>query len=202
MTISRCIRVSTVCALRVWKITLLKSRHWLQDDEKKLVGPRLVRRLGGIPGALVRRELHMPDLAKPDGYKLIVVFLEKKGYKKDALDRRLIANRRYEAISRRPGQTLQDFFATENMAYADAIKAGVGIDPDRRAYHMFIKSGLTNDQISHIYNFVYDSEAEGPGAALDPRKIQEAVLSGSITNLGTLIDTETPEHPWASTHDL
>ena len=118
----------------------------------------------------------MPDLAKPDGYKLILVFLEKKGYKKDALDRRLIANRPYEGIARRPGQTLQDFFATENMAYADAVKAGVGIDPDRRAYHMFIKSGLTDDQINHIYGFVYDSEAEGPGAALDPRKIQEAVL--------------------------
>ena len=118
----------------------------------------------------------MPDLAKPDGYKLILVFLEKKGYKKDALDRRLLANRRYEAIARRPGQTLQDFFATENMAYADAVKAGVGIDPDRRAYHMFIKSGLTDDQINHIYGFVYESEAEGPGAALDPRKIQEAVL--------------------------
>ena len=41
---------------------------------------------------------------------------------------------------------------------------------------MFIKSGLTDDQINHIYGFVYDSEAEGPGAALDPRKIQEAVL--------------------------
>ena len=35
-----------------------------KDDEKKLIGPRLVRRLGGIPGALARRELHMPDLAK------------------------------------------------------------------------------------------------------------------------------------------
>ena len=139
-----------------------------KDDEKKLIGPRLVRRLGGIPGALARRELHMPDLAKPDGYKLILVFLEKKGYKKDALDRRLLANRRYEAIARRPGQTLQDFFATENMAYADAVKAGVGIDPDRRAYHMFITSGLTDDQINHIYGFVYESEAEGPGAALDP----------------------------------
>ena len=147
-----------------------------KDDEKKLIGPRLVRRLGGIPGALARRELHKPDFAKTDGYKLILVFLEKKGYKKDALDRRLLANRRYEAIARRPGQTLQDFFATENMAYADAVKAGVGIDPDRRAYHMFIKSGLTDDQINHIYGFVYESEAEGLGAALDPRKIQEAVL--------------------------
>ena len=62
------------------------------------MGPRLVRRLGGIPGTLARRELHMPDLAKPDGYKLILVFLEKKGYKKGALDSRLLSNRRYEAI--------------------------------------------------------------------------------------------------------
>ena len=62
------------------------------------------------------------------------------------------------------------------MAYADAVKTGVGIDPDRRAYHMFIKSGLTYDQINHIYGFVYESEAEGPGATLYPRKIQEAVL--------------------------
>ena len=131
-----------------------------KDDEKKLIGPRLIRRLGGIPGALARRELHMPDLAKPDGYRLILVFLEKKGYKKNALDRRLIANRRCEAVARRPGQNLQDFFATENMAYADAVKAGVGIGPDRRAYHMFIKSGLTDDQTNHIYCFVYDSEAE------------------------------------------
>ena len=52
---------------RVWKTTLLRSKPWLlgsKDDEKKLIGPRLVRRLGGIPGALARRELHMPDLAK------------------------------------------------------------------------------------------------------------------------------------------
>ena len=95
----------------------------------------------------------MPDLAKPGGHKLILVFLEKKGYKKDSLDRRRLANRRYEAIARRPGQTLQDFFATENTACAEAVEAGVGIDPDRRAYHMFIMSGLTDDQINHIYGF-------------------------------------------------
>ena len=33
------------------------------DEKKKLIGPRLIRRLGGIPGALARRELHMPELA-------------------------------------------------------------------------------------------------------------------------------------------
>ena len=79
-------------------------------------------------------------LAKPDGKKLILLFLEKKGYKKYPLDKRRLANRR----------TLQDFFATKNMAYADAVKTGAGIDPDRRAYHMFMKSGLTDDQINHI----------------------------------------------------
>ena len=72
-----------------------------KDDEEKLIGPRLIRRLCGIPGALARRELHMPDLAEPDGYKLILVFLEKKGYKKDALDTswtdtaRLLCNREH-----------------------------------------------------------------------------------------------------------
>ena len=50
-----------------------------KDDEKKLIGPRLVRRLGGVPGALTKRELHMPDLAKPERYKLILSFLEKTG---------------------------------------------------------------------------------------------------------------------------
>ena len=62
------------------------------------------------------------------------------------------------------------------MAYADAVKAGVGIDPDRRAYHIFIKSGLTDDQINHIYSFVIDPDVEEPSTALDPRKIQEAAL--------------------------
>ena len=49
-----------------------------KDDEKKLIGPRLVRRLGGVPGALARRELHMPDLAKAEGYKLFLIFLEEQ----------------------------------------------------------------------------------------------------------------------------
>ena len=118
----------------------------------------------------------MTDIAKPDGYKLILVFFEMKGYKQDALDRRPLANRRNEAVARRLGQILQDFFATEKMVYADAVKAGVGIDTDRRAFHMFIKSGLTDDQMNHIHGFVYESEAERPGAVLDPRKNQEVVL--------------------------
>ena len=49
-----------------------------KDDEKKLIGPRLFRRLGGVPGALARRELHMPDLAKPEEFNQILTFLEKQ----------------------------------------------------------------------------------------------------------------------------
>ena len=172
-----------------------------KDDEKKLIGLRLVRRLGGLPRALARREWHMQDLAKPGGYKLILVFLEKKGYKKDALDRRLLANRRYEAIARRPGQTLQDFFATEHMTNADALKAGVGIDPDRCAYHMFIKSGLTDDHINHIYGFVYESEAEDHEQLWILERCRK-LCSGSLTNLGTWIDTVILERLWAGTQDL
>ena len=77
VTISSCILVPTVCPLEsledyTFEVEALVAGS--QDDEKQLIGPRLVRRLGGIPGALARRELHMPDLAKPDGHKLILVF--------------------------------------------------------------------------------------------------------------------------------
>ena len=52
MTISSCIRVSTVCPPRVWKTTLFEVEALVagsKDDEKKLIGPRLIRPLGGIP---------------------------------------------------------------------------------------------------------------------------------------------------------
>ena len=62
---------------------------------QQLVASVKTRHQRGTPGGLARRELHMPDLAKPDGYKLILVFLVEEGYKKDALDRRLLANRRF-----------------------------------------------------------------------------------------------------------
>ena len=41
---------------------------------------------------------------------------------------------------------------------------------------MFVRSGLTDDKISHINGFVYDPAAIGPATSLDPRKIQEAAL--------------------------
>ena len=61
----------------IFEVEALAARY--KDDEKKLIGPRLVRRRGGVPCALAWRELHMPDLVKPEGFKLIIVFLEKKG---------------------------------------------------------------------------------------------------------------------------
>ena len=87
--------------------------HGTKADDKKLCGPRLLRRLGGIPGALA---LEAAELAKDEGYKLIFVFLERSGYKKQSLDCKLLAQKRYEAVVRRPHQFLLDYFAVENMA--------------------------------------------------------------------------------------
>ena len=114
----------------------------------------------------------MPDLAKSERIKMIIVSLWKKGQKKDAPDKRLLANRQHKAISRRLGRMLQDFFATNNTAYGDDVRAGVGIDPDKRAYHMPLRSDHTDDQINHTYGFVHDPKA----ATLDTRKTQEHAL--------------------------
>ena len=160
-------------SLEEYKYDIEAYVHGTKAEDKKLCGPRLLRRLGGIPGALARRELKALDLAKDDGYKLILAFLERSGYKKPSLDCKLLAQKRYEAVLRRPHQSLLDYFAVENMAYADSLKEGLTIDKDRRAYNMLLKSGLNQDQINHIYGYVHDAEAEGE---LDPKKIQDAIL--------------------------
>ncbi len=54
--------------------------HGSRAEDKKLIGPRLLRRLGGIPGTLARRAFKPADLGKEDGNKLILAFLEKQGY--------------------------------------------------------------------------------------------------------------------------
>ena len=146
--------------------------HGTKQDDRKLCGPRLLRKLGGVPGALAGREITPEVLAKEDGYKLIFAFLEKHGYKKPSLDRKILAQKRYEAIQRRPHQSLLDYFAVENMAFADATRDGLKIDDDRRAYNMLLKSGLTQDQINHIYAYVHDPDATD----LAPGKIQDAIL--------------------------
>ena len=139
-----------------------------KDDEKKLIGKRLVRRLGGVPGVLDRRELHMPDLAKPEGYKLILVFLEKQGTRKMLWTSDFLRIASMRLLHKRPDRPCKISLRQRTW------HTGVGIDPDRRAYHLFIKSDLTDDQINRIYGFVYDPDAVGPSASLDPRKIQEA----------------------------
>ena len=98
----------------------------------------------------------MVAFATDERQKLIFTSLEDKGHKTDAFG--LLAKRRYEAVSRRAGQTLQDFFATETMAFADAVRSGVTIDDDRHAYHMLIHSGLTHGQINHVHAFVFDPD--------------------------------------------
>ena len=47
-----------------------------KDDEKKADWTLIGSQARGIPGAL------MPDLAKPYGYKLVLVFLEKRDTRK------------------------------------------------------------------------------------------------------------------------
>ena len=88
--------------------------HGTKPEDRKVCGPRLLRRLGGIPGALARREIVPSDLTKDDGFKLIFAFLERHGYKKPSLDRKILAQKRYEAIQRRPHQSLLDYFAVEH----------------------------------------------------------------------------------------
>ena len=143
-----------------------------KDDEKQLIGTRLVRRLGEVPGALAVEKVYIPDLAKSEKIKLVIVFLGNKRHKKDAPDKRLCANRQHKATSRRLGKTLQNFFATENAAYGDDVKTRVRIDPDKRAHHMLVRNGLTDDHINHTYGFVHDPKA----ATLDTRKTQEPAL--------------------------
>ena len=167
-----------------------------KDDEKKLIGPRLVRRLGGIPGALARRELHMPELAKPEGYKLILIFLEKKGYKKDALDRRLVANRRFEAISRRPGQTRCSISLRQKTWPMQMQRK------QRQACiaHV-IKSGLTDDQINHSTVSCTNPMRKDHEKLWILERFKK-LHSDFTTNLGMWTDTVTPERLWADIHDL
>ena len=102
-----------------------------------------------------------------------------------------------------PSESLDDYtFEVEALVAGSKDDDVVGIDPDKRAYHMFIKSGLTNDKINHIFGFVYDPDEEEPSATLDPQKIQETVLRFLRQTMGSWTDTVTPERLWAGIHDL
>ena len=97
---------------------------------------------------------------------------EAKDLGTDVLDTTLLAHRQSESLARRLGQTLQDFSATQHVAFADTVQAGVVGDAGRRAYHVWIRSGRSDHQINHVYDFVSDPEA----LSLDPQGVQDAVL--------------------------
>ncbi len=52
--------------------------HFTKTEDRWLRGPRLLCRIGGIPGALARRDLKPQDLAKINGDNLILVFPEER----------------------------------------------------------------------------------------------------------------------------
>lgn len=137
-------------------------------DERQL----LVRRLGGMPGALSRREIKATDIAVGGGNFILTKFLEGKCHRNEVLEGKSLATRRYKTLTRRPGQTFQEFFGVENMACADALKEGVTVDMGPQAYHMLAKSGMADEQINLLYVFVHDPE----GASLDPQNVQSTAL--------------------------
>ena len=73
---------------------------------------------------------------------------------------------------RRHEQKLQYTFASQNMEVADAVKDGVAIDADRRAYHLRPPNGPIAYQINHGYGYVFGPEAP----SLGPNHVQETVL--------------------------
>ena len=139
------------------------------------VGPRLARRLGGIPGALARRTLNFEHLSQADGPMRIVNFLRENGYASDGLDKRLTATRRYEMLIRGRNETLQAFYLRENTLITDMVKASCAPSESSRAHNMLTKSGLTNDQIIMVYSHVmFTSPADAQ--ELTPAKVQATVL--------------------------
>ena len=125
-----------------------------KPEDRGLLGPRLARRLGGIPGALARRTLDFATLSAPEGPARIVSFLRENGYTTDGLDKRLTAIRRYEHLQRGRNETLQAFFLRENMLITDMTKSDCAPTEAARAHNMLTKSHLTNDQITMVYSHV------------------------------------------------
>ncbi len=56
--------------------------HSTKTEDRKLCGPSLLRRVGGRLDALAKSEVKPQDLAKDDGFNLMLVLLEKSDYKK------------------------------------------------------------------------------------------------------------------------
>jgi len=54
-------------SLEEYKYDVESYVYGTKEDDRKVIGPRLLRCLGGVPGVLARRELKPVDLAKIDG---------------------------------------------------------------------------------------------------------------------------------------
>ena len=145
-------------------------------EDRPLLGPRLARHLGGIPGALARRTLNFEQLALADGPTRIVNFLRKNGYASDGLDKRLTAIRRYETLTRGRNESLQAFFLRENMLITDMVKTFCAPFEASRAHNMLTKSGLTNDQITMVYSHVMATIPAADAQELTPARVQATVL--------------------------
>ena len=74
----------------------------------------------------------MRHAATDDGYNIIITCFEATGYREGALNRMLLARRRYVFLGTQTQTDAATFLRTEKMALADAVKSGVAID-DRRA---------------------------------------------------------------------
>ena len=157
----------------IWDVETWVAGYKVED--RALLGPRLARRIGGVPGALARRELSTTDLSKPEGWKVIIEFLRKQRYGRETLDKSLLCLRRYEQLHRGRNESILDFFARENMLYADMVKVKVAPPDPQRAHNMLTRCGLTQDQINLVYSHTMRN-TEGDGATMDPKQVQEAII--------------------------
>lgn len=144
-------------------------------EDRPLLGPRLARRLGGVPGALARRQLNFEALASENGYKIILEFLERGGYRRDSLDRKLLFQRRYETLTRGRNESLMEFFFRENMLIADMTKEGICPEANHRSHNMLTRSGLDQNQINLVYSHVI-SQRSASSDGLDPNIVQQTII--------------------------
>ena len=91
----------------------------------------------------------------------------------------------------RPSHAVLDRLCKISPRHADVVKAGAGLDPDRRAYHMFIRSGFTGDQDQSHLRFLVRSRSDRRHLRILARF--KKLHSCFTTNLGMWTDTVTLE---------
>ena len=143
-----------------------------RETDRCLIGPRLLRRLGGLPGELVRRSLQPEDVASADGHLPILEFLRENGYQEIRVDRKSQVQAVYDRIVRHPRETVQAYFARENIAVADLLKERADVSADTRVHNMLGRSGLSDDRVALIYATCERNEA----GELTPMKVQSHVI--------------------------